>query len=510
MTRDYLQQKTKSSHSHSSLMHTRGFDADVANIIQGKSETNQDRSNGKSLKLDLSKISVLAPGTATPPPIQAKGINPEQKLQSNTNQIQRKSDKLSTKNTLLQQAKGGKKLTKTGYTKILDGINQYHNNVDDNNFDAQLLKLVDIYNLIVDWEISHNLADTSVNSKNQAEANRRTVLSNIKTTQLPQEIGAVYQQAKNAGSNPGVVILQELLDATAANPNVKGIIEADYATALRSYSASNKEVATAKNILTGKKRQFMKGGDIDTSALEKAYKGGKELSTDGLGNGVFDDVLDEPIDPNDSRLLKAVKREYQLISGTKQGVDQMSDIEYKSLAAYTGSGYTDMNTEMRGLTPSVSGTNKNQRAAHAAKKAEIQQSILMAASALNKLPDWDGSVVYRGENISGRENQMVQGATIVMPSFTSTTTDKRTASGFSGGSAIWEITGVTSSGKAVSKISLSQSGGSSAIDAIVSGQQGQAKEDEVLLKPYTKLYIDQVIQNPQNLGCKYLIKAHEV
>lgn len=83
MTRESLDRKIKSSfHTNNNLMSTRGFDANVANVptIQGKSEVNQDQSDRKSLKLDLSKISVLAPSTSPPPPIQAKGINADQPL----------------------------------------------------------------------------------------------------------------------------------------------------------------------------------------------------------------------------------------------------------------------------------------------------------------------------------------------------------------------------------------------------------------------------------------------
>lgn len=456
------------------------------NLFFRRGEYNPGSSGGKQL-LAHELTHVVQQGGSGPATAQAK--------------IQRKSDKLGTKKHYTDQAKGGFKWGKaTGYDKILNAIGAYHS-LGPDNYMGQLQQLAKIGLLLIDWEISHGLADTSVGSKNAKERGRRNVLATLKSTDLPLEIQDVYGQAKTNGDQPDIHLLMQLMDVTQGNPGARGQIEADYAAALRSYQSGTGDAQKAMELLGGDGSTFFKGAG-DTS-LDNKLRSVRGLDDDPSDGRIDTGTLDTPIRQQDSELMQHLKKERRKLRGLIPALGNMSDVEIMSISAYTDEGgYGPMNEVLRGGSV-VQGNNKKQRQQNAKKRAEIQQANLMAASALNKLPDWDGSPVYRGENISWLGTP-TQGQTVVLKSFTSTAANDRVPKGFAmkgsaTTSAVWEISGVTSQGKDISKLSLLQQ------EAMIgTGINQGAQEDEVLLKPYTRLRIDRVTDG---VGYKYHIEA---
>ena len=81
MSREYIRRQNRSSSlkNDASLLQQRSFDPSTYLPLQAKSSPEgskppQNDSSKKSLELDLSKISVYAPGTPPPPPIQSSAI----------------------------------------------------------------------------------------------------------------------------------------------------------------------------------------------------------------------------------------------------------------------------------------------------------------------------------------------------------------------------------------------------------------------------------------------------
>jgi hypothetical protein len=387
-------------------------------------------------------------------------------------QIQRRSDKLKPKTQYTGTAKGGFNWGKaTGYDKILNAIGVYHG-LGPNDYMSQLRQLAQIGKLLTEWEISHGLADTTVGSKNAKETARRGVLATIKSTDLPQEIADVYQQAKNNAGQPDIHLLMQLMDATQGNPGVRGQIESDYATSLRTYQANQQDILAATAILdTGD--YLGAGGDAD-----RKLQSVRSLDDDPSGGRMDPSIMDAPIQQNDSELRKEMKTKRRYLQALVPAVATMSDAEIKAIAAYTKEGpYTDMNSVFRGSS-SVSGNNKNQRKQNAKLRAEAQQANLMASSGLNRLPNWTGETLYRGERDISWAGTLTQNRVIVLKSFSSSSVNPSVAQGFAGSgsqSAVWEISNVTGQGKDIRDISTLGS-----------------QEGEVLLKPYTRLRIDQV------------------
>ncbi|MBI1294762.1 DUF4157 domain-containing protein [bacterium] len=396
--------------------------------------------------------------------------------------IQRRSDKLQQKSHYQGQAKGGIKIGKTGYDKILAAIGVYHG-LGTTDYMGQLAQLVKVSELLTDWEISHGLADTGTNSKNNKEAARRGVLATLKSTDLPLEIQDVYQQAKQNGGQPDIHLLMKLMDAAAGNPGARGQIESDYAAALRSYQASPQDIANAGGVLDS--GDYLGAGNKVDNKLNQARS-----LTDDPTFGMWDtSVLDAPIDlVNDSDTKIETKKKRIYLRRLVPALANMSDEEIKAISAYTEEGpYTDMNTTLRGGSV-VSGNNKKERKDNAKKRDEAQQANLMAASGLNRLPDWTGEVLFRGERDISWAGNLTQNRVIMMKSFSSSSVLRSVAEGFAGSgtnSAVWEISNVTTQGKDIRELSLLGS-----------------QEGEVLLKPYTRLRIDQV-----STGSKY---AHHI
>jgi hypothetical protein len=386
--------------------------------------------------------------------------------------IQRRSDKLQQKSHYQGQAKGGIKIGKTGYDKILDAIGVYHG-LGTTDYMGQLAQLVKVGELLTDWEISHGFADTGTNSKNKKEAARRSVLATLKSSDLPLEIQDVYQQAVQNGAQPDIHLLMKLMDAAAGNPGARGQIESDYAAALRSYQASPQDIAKAGDVLDS--GDYLGAGSKVDNKLDQARS-----LTDDPTFGMWDtSVLDAPIDlVNDSDTKIETKKKRIYLRRLVPALANMSDEEIKAISAYTEEGpYTDMNTTLRGGSV-VSGGNKKQRKENAKKRGEAQQANLMAASGLNRLPDWTGEVLFRGERDISWAGNLTQNRVIMMKSFSSSSVLRSVAEGFAGSgtnSAVWEISNVTTQGKDIRELSLLGS-----------------QEGEVLLKPYTRLRIDQV------------------
>jgi hypothetical protein len=95
------------------------------------------------------------------------------------------------------------------------------------------------------------------------------------------------------------------------------------------------------------------------------------------------------------------------------------------------------------------------------------------------------------------------GQVVVLKSFTSTGATMYVPKGYATGKggtwgAVWEISGVTNQGRDISKLSVVQQH-----YGIGSGIGG-AQEDEVLLRPYTRLRIDHV---GAGAGYPYHIRA---
>jgi hypothetical protein len=387
-------------------------------------------------------------------------------------QIQRKSDKLKAKSHYTGNAKGGFNWGKaTGYDKILNAIADYHS-LGPDKYMAQLQQLAKIGDLLTAWEISHGLADTSVNSKDTKETARRGVLATIKSTDLPQEIADVYGQAQTNGGQPDVHLLMQLMDATQGNPGVRGQIESDYATSLRTYQANQQDIQAAIAILnTG---NYLGAG----SAAQNQLNSVRGLDDDPTGGQWDSSILDAPIQQDDSDFKKEMKTKRRYLQALVPAVATMSDAEIKAIAAYTKEGpYTDMNSVLRGSS-TVSGNNKNQRKQNAKLRAEAQQANLMASSGLNRLPNWTGETLFRGERDIAWAGTLTQGRVIVLKSFSSSSVKLSIAKQFASSgsqSAVWEISNVTSQGKDIRDISTLGS-----------------QEGEVLLKPYTRLRIDNV------------------
>lgn len=411
--------------------------------------------------------------------------------------IQRKSDKLPSKKTLQDRAKAGTKIGGTSlYGKILNAVDDYHTKTANDDYSAQLQQLVAIHKLLIKWQVSHGIADTGAEtSKNKKETARRGVLQDIKDDFLPKETADVYHQAKVANDDQDVYMLMTLMDVMATQPGIRGEIESDYATALRSFSASTQESNTAEGIMTGDKATLipsMTGSSVD--ALSNKHQNLQNLDTDPSGGMIPTGTLDSPINGTDSNTLKAIKQERQKLMALAPATAQMSKAEYMAVALYTDeAGYGPMNSLLRGQTSEVSGDNKKSRQANLDAREETKQAMLMATSMLNRLPNWNGSTVYRGEDASWTSPGNLNGGDfVVMPSFTSTSMNQGTAKNFASGKGtngtVWEIRGITHSGKDISKLTVQQQK-----DVIMNMNGiGANTEDEVLLKPYTRLRIHSI------------------
>lgn len=415
--------------------------------------------------------------------------------------IQRKSNKLKQKSTYTALAKGGFKLfASSQYDKVMKAIDVYHG-LGGTNYMAQLQQLVKIAAAIHEWEISHGTVDSTTNKDNKESA-RRGVLSTLQTTDVPQEIADVYQQAKTNGDAPDVHLLASLMDATQGNPGVRGTIEGDYATALRSFQAGGGDTTHASGSLEGEGASFLAGAG--GSSLGNKVRSLRGLTDDPSEGRMDIDMLDEPISEDDSEFRQQMKRARQKLRGLVPALANMSDIEIMAIAAYTDEGgYTPMNQLLRGGNV-VKGNSKKARQAQAKLRQEIHQANLMATSGLNKLPNWDGSTVYRGESVSWL-GEPKQNMVVVLKSFTSTGATPQVPKSYAtskGGptwGAVWEITGVTVQGKDISKISIVQQE-----LGLGTGLNAGSQEDEVLLRPYTRLRIDTVTPGD---GYPYHIKA---
>lgn len=424
---------------------------------------------------------------------------PDEELGAQRSFIQRKSDKLKAKTFYTSQAKGGFKLIGTSaYNKVMNAIGVYQG-MGGTDYLGQLQQLARIGGLLTEWEIEHGHADSTVASKNAKETARRGVLESIKTTDLPQEIADVYQQAKTNNDQVDIHLLSKLMDAAHGNPGVRGPLEADYATALRTYQAGAHDSQQAEGMLTGS--EFMMEADSRGSLAGKV-RSVRGMSDDPSDGRIDVNELDMPIAQGDSELRQQLKKARVKLRGLVPALANMSDIEIMAIGAYTDEGgYTPMNQMLRGGHV-VRGGSKAARKAQAKLRAQVNQANLMAASALNKLPNWDGSPVYRGENISWL-GVPTNGMVVVLKAFTSTAANIDVPRGFAskGGpttSAVWEISGVTTQGKDISKLSTVQQ------DYGIGSGIGGAQEDEVLLKPYTRLRIDNVTQGP---SYRYHIEA---
>jgi hypothetical protein len=403
--------------------------------------------------------------------------------------IQRKSDKLPKKSVLLKRAPSGHKFGATAYTKVLNAIDNYHSKVSGTDFMAQLRQLITISTLLFEWEVAHGTADTGEQSKNVKEAGRRSVMADVKKDYLPKEIQDVYQQAKHGGQNPDVMMLMQLMDALAEAPAQRGQIESDYATALRSFTANSQQSKKAKEIMGGKNAQFMTGSISmrQGGTLANKAQSLSTMDTDPSGGRMDTGIMDAPIDEdNDSETLQKIKRERAKLVALVPALQNMSDVEMMAIGAYTDeAGYGDMNALLRGGKV-VTGKNKQARQRNLDKRKELQQANLMAISALNKLPDWSGRTIWRGEGADWAKGQLVKNNIITFPSFTSTTINQGVAQGYAsakGGteSTVWEFRGITSSGKDIAELSVQQKA------ELFS--ENTAAEAEVLLKPYTRVKI---------------------
>jgi cytochrome c553 len=355
----------------------------------------------------------------------------------------------------------------------MNAIDEYHG-LGGTEYMAQLRQLIKISALVADWEIEHGTVDSG--SKNKKETARRGVLSTLRSNDIPLEIADVYQQAKTAGNQPDVHLLMQLMDAAQGNPAARGPIESDYATELRTYQAGGGDSTHAMGILGGSKF-FAGAGGTSLGTKVNSVRGLEEDPTYGM---IPTEMLDAPDRDEDSENMKNMKKERRKLRALVPALRNLSDVEIMAISAYTDEGgYTPMVGLLRGGR-TVSGDSKKARQNKAKSRVEVQQANLMAASALNKLPDWDGSPVYRGEDIGWLGHDPTAGETIVLKSFTSTASDVGPARGFAHKgtpttSAVWTINGVTNQGKDIAELSLL-------------GKQ----EAEVLLKPYTRLRIDQV------------------
>jgi hypothetical protein len=418
--------------------------------------------------------------------------------------IQRKSDKLPTKASLRQGGKSNKIRSLFGattYTKILDAIDQYHG-LGDTDYLGQLHKLVEIHSLLVKWQINHG-ETTGARNRTQAEK-RDTVLHNVRTNFLPEETADVFAQAQAANVNVDVATLAQLLDIMQGKPDRKAQIEQAYAAKLRSFHATNQESSLSEQVSEGKGTflgNVWKGG---TGEQRNRFRGLQNMDVDPTGGLVGG--LNTPISPTDGDNLKKYKREYAKNVGLKQALSGMSEIEFLAIAAYTDeSGYGGMNRVLRG-DKVLRGNTKQERQRYVKERTEIQHLNLMGSSGLNRLPDWDSSTVYRGEEISWAGNQIVAGRDIVLPSFTSTSASRATGEMIAGGvsgpeSALWIIDNVTHQGKDISKLTVQQQK-----DAFGFGYTGTT-EDEVLLKPYTRLRIVSKTQTTNGERYKWVIHA---
>ncbi|MEX1020872.1 MAG: DUF4157 domain-containing protein [Litorilinea sp.] len=420
--------------------------------------------------------------------------------------VQRKSDKLPTKADMRNLAKSGFKLFGTSlYGKILNAVDEYHTGIPNTDFRAQLNQLLTIHNLMTQWQVSHGIADTNTGSKNKAEGNRRDVLATLRTEHLPKETADVYQQAKTANVAMDVHMLMALMDIVAGNPGVGAAIEQDYASALHGYTASTGDVTQAENLLEGPKSKLF---DMAGTGLDSAVNSLRGLSDDPSDGRMSEDIMDAPINPHDSDTLKKIKKERLKLRTLVPSLQNISNVEMKSIGSYTDeSGYREMNAMLRGSSGLMQGNNKSSRKNSVDLRKEVAVSMLMATSALNRLPDWDGSTVYRGENIGWAGGAIQNGANITLKSFTSTSANRAVPLGFAGSgpdSAFWEIDGVTTQGKDIAKLSVQAKGDYLGING------GGATEDEVLLRPYTTLHIDSITDNHGQGSFKWLIRAHAV
>ena len=417
--------------------------------------------------------------------------------------IQRKSDKLPTKDTLSQQAKSNSfrsLFSSTTYSKVLQAIDEYHKVTSSTDYMQQLHQLVKIHNLLTQWQINHG-ETTGVGGTKDGDK-RRTVLHSLRTSFLPDETADVYAQAKTANVNVDVGTLQQLLDIMAPNPGRKGKIEADFATALRSFTANDQQATTAMGIAGGV------GSFLDQSIGFGKHSGEftklQNMSIDA-GSGYIDEsVQDSPISPTDNDTIKKVKIERRKLRGLKGAMQNMTPLEYMSIASYTDeSGYREMNKVLRGGSQ-IAGNSKEDRKKYVEQRQQIHQLNLMGSSALNRLPNWDGSPVYRGEDISWANGRIQNGANITLPSFTSTSANRQTAINMASGSesALWEIQGVTHTGKDISKLTVQQK------KDFMMGS-ANATEDEVLLKPYTTLHIISITQTTGGEKYKWRIVARQ-
>lgn len=426
-------------------------------------------------------------------------------MQSAQTLVQRKSDKLPQKQDLRNLAKAGFKLFGTSlYGKILNAVDTYHTTVPNTDYLAQLNQLISIHSLLNQWQVSHGVADTTTGSKNKAEGKRRDVLHTLRTTHLPGETADVYQQAKTAGVAVDVHTLMALLDIMAGNPGLGGTIEQDYAAALHGYTAGAGDVTQAQNVLEGPDSTLF---DM-ARGLDSALSSARGMDTDPSGGRISANVMDQPISPHDSDTLKKIKKERAKRRALVPALQNMSDMEIKSIGSYTDeSGYTEMNSLLRGSMAQIRGGNKSDRKNNLKFRQEVAQAMLMATSALNRLPDWDGSPVYRGEDISWAGGSIRQGANITLRAFTSTSANRTIASSMATGteSAVWEIDGVRQQGKDISSLTVQAKG-----DYLGINQGASATEDEILLRPFTTLHIDSIDDNHGQGTFKWLIQAHAV
>lgn len=418
--------------------------------------------------------------------------------------IQRKSDKLPQKQDMRNLAKAGFKLFGTSlYGKILNAVDEYHTTTPDNDYLAQLNQLLKIHSLLVEWQVSHGIADTNTGSKNKGETARRDVLNTLRTAQLPAEVADVYQQAKTANVGVDVHLLMGLMDIMEGNRGLGATIEQDYAQALHGYTANQQDVTTAQGVLEGPGAALF--GMVGGGSLESSVSSARGMNVDPSDGRMDSSIMDAPISPHDSDTLKKIKKERAKLRNLVPALQNISDVEIKSIGSYTDeSGYREMNSMLRGGMNTVRGGSKNARKNNTKFRNEVSQSILMVTSALNRLPDWDGSTVYRGEDIAWAGGSIRQGATITLKAFTSTSANRTIASGMAGSkpdSALWEINGVQQQGKDISKLTVQAKGD------FLGQTGGGATEDEVLLRPYTALRIDNMIDNQGNGGPRWIIQA---
>lgn len=417
--------------------------------------------------------------------------------------VQRKSDKLPQKAVFEQQAKSNKFRSifgATTYTKVLQAVDHYHNSTSNTDHLEQLQQLIKIHELLTKWQISHG--ETANTGGNKAADKRSSVLHSLRTNYLPEETADVYAQAKTANVNVDVGMLQQLLDIMEKSPGRRAQIETDYATALRTFTASDMQATTAMGIAGGV------GSFLDSSIgfeqHSREFTNFQNMDID-VGNGYIDEqTQDAPISPHDSDTIKKVKQERRKLRGLKGAMQNMTPLEYMAIASYTDeSGYREMNKALRGGAQ-VSGNSKTERQNYVNKRKQVQQLNLMGSSGLNRLPNWDGSPVYRGEDISWANGRIQNGADITLPSFTSTSANENTAVSMANGSesAVWEIQGVTHTGKDISKLTVQQKK-----DFLMGSSN--STEDEVLLKPYTKLRILSIVQTTNGEKYKWRITARQ-